>query len=162
MPRWLVDIPQVREAPPELRRRLRALDPRYEIINVGPTWWVGLVTPDPSGERRLTAWHILRRESKKLKPNWSDMRMAKLMQQGFQYVGEYTDAQLNEGMLNDLRYASWMWRTHGEAGLEDLERTSARDGTEERIMRKTLENVRGGLRDAIRYYGRGARSVAVH
>lgn len=73
------------EAPPEVVRAFREVDPRAELIYIGKgKWWVGLVYED------IPLIHIGRRELENIKKqggaSWPTVRMAQLKAEGFRRV----------------------------------------------------------------------------
>jgi hypothetical protein len=111
----LVAIPQSREPPPDLLRRLRAIHPRAELVYIGDgEWWVGIV--EPNEHRRQTGARILAREWAQDHPDWGVLRMGALLVQGFSYCGSWVfDGEPTAKLVHDFAEADWMWREQQRA-----------------------------------------------
>lgn len=96
-PERLIDIPEFREPSPDLLRRLRALDPRAEVLYAGKgVWYVGRVKTD--SRRRIDA----RREILSLR-----------VEDGFPDVGRLPE--LRQAILKEQGFGLVVW-TDGKEG----------------------------------------------
>ncbi len=116
----LVSVEVLRETPLDLLADLRQVVENVELVHVnGNRWWLGVVRPSKAQKFGLsplaahTAGEHLRRT---------------LQQQGFRWLGEYTDEQLSSSYLtNELNYM--FGRTEDEIEAEVAAGEAVADGT---------------------------------
>lgn len=132
----LVDFPQAREAPADLVRRLRALDPTTDLIYAGDgRWWLGRVRPN--SERRAEAFKILERASNlpvgaTLNARSKErVRLALLAYQGFAIAETYEMQGEPDGrIVRDWQRALWSLEHMTDDDLfdaMDAEKRAAKD-----------------------------------
>lgn len=127
--RWLVEVPQAREAPEHIRQGLRDLDPTAEVIYLGPMQWlVGKVRPNVHSRRiavtLLDTFTSQLSTGQRLSPRGQRRaRFALLALQGFRPVEEYRMRDLDWRVVEDFRVSQWKMRhTNPDALLDDMER----------------------------------------
>lgn len=128
MPRWLVDVPQVREAPSHIRRGLRDLDATAELLYMGDgRWMVGRVRPNVHTHRiattMLDTFTRNLSQGQQLSPRGkAKARFALLALQGFRPVAEYRMNQPDWRIVEDFRVSQWrMLHEDPDALLDDME-----------------------------------------
>jgi hypothetical protein len=121
--RWLVELPQARTAPDDLRRRLRELDETAEVVYVGPRhWMVGRVRPN--AQVRAIAEAMLKDASTLLSVRAANapsrrarVALALLGLQGFRPVAEYRTNDLDARVVRDFQVSQWRLRHTTDAQL---------------------------------------------
>jgi len=118
----LVDLPEECEVAPQwVFERLREIDPRLEVVGIGPAWWaVGRVAEYAPRVRRgreaLARWEKLGFTKEK---HWPLIRNSLLESQGFGLIGRY-QFRGNEdwgAVIEEIRYACYMFEKY-EGGDE--------------------------------------------
>lgn len=129
---WLVAFPQAREAPVEIRRQLRALDPTAEVIYLGPRQWVvGRVRPNREVVRVATAMldntaGVLTTAARNSHSRRLRVALALLALQGFRPVQEYALNDLDGRVVADFERSRFLMlhQSDGERLAELEERTA--------------------------------------
>lgn len=132
-------MPQAREAPPDVRRRLRELDATAEVIYLGRgRWMVGKVRPNEHvrarAVRMLDEFHNNVSTGKRLSERGKEkVRFALLALQGFRPVAEYTMPEPDGSVVQDFARSRWLWLHTSDNELwRQLEGDMDRPGEEAR------------------------------
>ena len=109
----LVDFPQARECPVDVRRALRALDPTSELVYLGPRhWMVGRVRPNQHvrkiAEQMLDdAGNVLSVRARNAPSRRLRIALAMLGLQGFRPVAEYHTTDVDGRVVKDFAESQW-------------------------------------------------------
>src|SRR5690606_35388912 len=109
-----------RDPPEHVLAGLRQIDLRADLHYAGEGCWVlGVATGVVTSTVRATAMKILQRESSKLKPNGSNIRLADAMLRGFREIARYqVQGSPDSSIVHDFRERDWWWRVAPDARFE--------------------------------------------
>lgn len=153
---WLVQFPQAREAPEDIRRQLRELDPTAEVVHLGPRrWLVGRVRPNAESRRiaeRMLATYASLPVTDQIKMSKVNRRhrvaVAELARQGFRPVQMYTTRDADARIVRDFQESQWRMQHLSENDLfRELDQVQEDEKAE---ARRQMEDV-GAAKDAWRY-----------
>ena len=117
---WLVEFPQARHAPEDVRRALRALDDTAELIYFAPRrWMTGKVKPNRAlrqqAVKHLDAILTQLSTGARLSPRGRDKaRLALLKLQGFIPIAEYAYHDADSRIVEDFRTSQWLVQHESE------------------------------------------------
>lgn len=111
---WLIDIPQTRTAPEEIRRRLRLLDPTTEVLYLGwSTWYVGKVRPTQDtwriAMRMLARYWAMPAKHRATPRGVRRYHFALACLQGFRPVAQYTLRDLDGRVVREFAESQYHW-----------------------------------------------------
>src|SRR5690348_15046385 len=111
---WLIDIPQTRTAPEEIRRRLRLMDSTAEVLYLGwSTWYVGKVRRNAETYRiacRMLSNYWAMSAAKRATPRGvRRYHFALACLQGFRPVAQYTLRDLDGRVVKDFAESRYHW-----------------------------------------------------
>lgn len=164
----LVDFPQARECPSDVRRALRALDPTAEVVYLGPRQWVvGRVRPNREvrriAERMLDdATRVLSTKAREASSRRRRVALAVLGLQGFRPVAEYALDDLDGRVVKEFAESQWRMHHTSDAELQhelDAESEQRRAAAHRELT--STERAREAHRTAFTSnFGYGVSSVA--
>jgi hypothetical protein len=161
---WLVSFPQAREAPEDVRRQLRALDPTAEVIYLGPRrWLVGRVRPNSEvrtiAERMLATYASLP-VTEQIRMSQAKRRyrvaLAELARQGFRPVDVYTGRDADARLVHEFGQGQWRMQHVTENAL--FRELDEQEDAEKAEAAKQMQDV-GTARDAWQYAFTTSHSV---
>lgn len=163
---WLVQVPQLREAPEDIRRALRQLDPTAEVLYLGwGAWSVGRVRPtDQSvriGQRMLRNYWAMGAQARASKRGVQRYRFADAAVQGFRPVQEYTQRELDDRVVKDFQQSQWRMQHQRGDLLDEWERAEEQERQDRRAMLGDVD----AAKDVVNYvrqtnFGYAVSSVA--
>jgi len=166
---WLVDVPQLRTAPEDIRRRLREIDPTVEVIYLGRgRWIVGKVRPNQHVRARairmLDEFHRNLQNKKKLSERGKEkVLFALLALQGFRPVADYTMPEPDGTVVKDFERSRFLWLHTSENELwRQLDGEMDRPGEEARKVLGDPSLAREALSRAFKLnFGRASQAPEV-
>lgn len=132
----LVDFPQSRECPPDIRRGLRALDPTAEVVYLGPRHWiVGRVRPNQHVRKIAEGMlddvtRVLSVRAQNTESRRKRVALACLALQGFRPVQEYRLNDLDGRVVKEFQESQWRMLHTSDNQLErewDAEQEAIRE-----------------------------------
>lgn len=132
-PRYLVDLPAERYAPPEVRAQLREIDPVAELVCIdGRTWLLGRVAPNR--ERYELGAYMARLELDFPYPDFGALREAQLLMQGFALVEQYElQGEPDSRIVEDFRRRSYVYATDRRSAIRAATDATAGLSDEEKM-----------------------------
>lgn len=162
---WLVDLPQSRTAPDDLRRRLRELDRTAELLYLGfGRWSVGRVRPTDESvriaQRMLRTYWGMKDSARATRRGVQRYRFAEACRQGFRPVAEYTMREPDDRIVKDFQASQYRMLHQRTDLLDEFERSAA----EEQAARRKDMRDPDRARDSLNYirqsnFGRAVSSV---
>lgn len=161
----MIYLSTTREAPSDVVRRLRELDPTADVIYLGwGRWNVGKVRPTSMSvaiaQRMLATYWAMSAKARNTRRGIQRYRFAEACAQGFRPVAEYTMKDLDGRVVKDFQESQYRMLNARTDLLDDWERAEQAE-REARRLELIDEN---RARDTIRYvktsnFGRAVESV---
>lgn len=161
----MLDIQATREAPSDVVRRLRELDPSVEVICLGwNRWIVGRMRPTRDtyriATRMLATYWKMPAAARAAKRGVQRYRFALAALQGFRPVHEYTLSELDGRVVKDFQESQWRMNHSRSDLVAEWEAAE----TAERERRRALLRDEHRAADVINYaktsnFGRATPSV---
>lgn len=163
---WLVELPQARTAPEDIRRRLRELDPTAEIVYLGfGRWSIGRVRPTNESVRIATrmirTYWSMKDAARASRRGVQRYRFAEACRQGFRPVAEYTMREPDDRIVKEFQASQYRMLNQRTDLLDEFEQVEA----EARAERQKDLRDEGRARETLNYvkqsnFGRAVSSVA--
>jgi len=135
----VIDVPQTREAPGDVVRALRALDPSAEVIYLGFGRWI-VGKPRPTRDTYRIASRMLRTYWRMPAAAWASKRgvqryhFALAALQGFRPVHEYRLRDLDSRVVRDFQESQWRMNHQRSDLIDEWEREEASAQEERRAL----------------------------
>jgi hypothetical protein len=153
-PERLVQVSVERDTPLDVLAAIRQIVPNVELVHVtGDRWWMGVVSATAAQKFSLSPLAAL---------TGGEHFRRTLQQQGFRWLGEYTDEQVSASYLTqELNFMFGMSDAELEARYKEAERFSSGEAALDEVARVQKDLIETEGRSAYAIFMRNRRSVLI-